>query len=188
MDFDTTVGGSVATSYPSVAEADDYIGTRLHSGTWSTQTQDTKEGLLMWATMLLDSYPRAWTGGAVTETQALRWPRTGMSDRDGRAIAENVIPVALKRATSEMARQLLATDRTADNSVINKGISSIKAGSVALSFENLVTNNSILVARSIRELNALLAVLPDAVKYLLVPSWLFEDPEDLSNDPLFRVI
>jgi len=99
------------------------------------------------------------------------------------------IPRELKNAQIELAFQLSVADLTANNSIINQGITSIKAGSVSLSFADLNAENSLLVARSIRELNALMAVLPDAVKYLLVPSWLLDDPEDASSSTLiFEVL
>lgn len=175
-----TPGASDADSYASLAEANTYNSNRLHVDDWSTDDV-TKEAALKWAAILLDSNPRAWTGAAASETQALGWPRTGMTNRNGFAIAIDAVPIELKRAQAEFARQLIAADRTADNSVINQGILGLKAGSVQVSFAKLETNNSSLVARSIREMNALAAVLPDAVKYLLVPSWLIDDAEDSQN-------
>jgi DnaT-like ssDNA binding protein len=188
--FDATPGGAAANSYATVAEATDYHASRLYSTSWTNAVNATREAALMMAARLLDASPKAWTGSASTETQALGWPRTGMLNRNGFAIAVDAVPKELKEAQAEFARQLIDADRTVDNSIINKGISSIKAGSVQIAFENLVTENSVLVARSVRELNALAAVLPDAVKFLLVPSWLKTDPEDLRNTlpPIFDVI
>lgn len=102
---------------------------------------------------------RAWTGEISTSTQALPWGRKSMYDRLGRAIAENVIPQELKDATAELAGQLEANDRTLDNDIIVQGITSVKAGSVALTFKN----------------NIEAQVLPDAVVNLLVPSWLTDE-------------
>ena len=189
MALDTTPGGASADSYASLAEADAYNdASRLHSGDWDTD-DTTKESALKWATMLLDANPRAWTGAASTSAQALGWPRTGMRNRNGFAIASGEIPISLKRAQAEFARQLIAADRTEDNSIINQGITSVKAGPVTLTFGGLVTQNSKLVARSIQEMNSFAAVLPDAVKMLLVPSWLKEDAEDKANTSvIFEVL
>jgi len=184
MALDTTVGGASANSYASVAEADAYNAARLHVSSWDDATTATKEAALKWAALLLDSNPRAWTGSPVGAVQALGWPRSGMFNRNGFVILTTIIPVELKQAQSEFARQLIETDRTADNAIINQGINRIKAGSVEIGFQNLVIENSELVARSIRELNALAAVLPDAVKYLLVQSWLLPDEEDVQNTTL----
>lgn len=187
-----TVGADDANTYATLAEANAYHASRLYSTVWTaaTVTDATREAALTMACRLLDAYPRAWSGAAVDAVQALGWPRSGMLTRNGFAVATTEIPLALKEAQAELARQLIAADRTADNAVINQGITSLKAGSVALSFSPTMTENSFLVGRSIRELNALSAVLPDAVKYLLVPSWLKKDAEDArtSQTLIFSVI
>jgi hypothetical protein len=102
---------------------------------------------------------RAWTGEIATSTQALSWGRIGMYDRLGRLIASSVIPQELKDATAELAGQLGNTDRTLDNDIAVQGITSIKAGSVALTFKDMIQSQ----------------VLPDAVQMLLVPSWLTDE-------------
>lgn len=102
---------------------------------------------------------RAWTGSVATSTQALPWGREGMYDRVGRVIASNIIPQELKDATAELAGQLEANDRTLDNDIRVQGITSVKAGSVALTFKNDIESQ----------------VLPDAVVNLLVPGWLTDE-------------
>lgn len=111
---------------------------------------------------------RAWTGSISTPTQALAWGRKGMLDRLGRAIAENVIPIELKDATSELAGQLGLGDRTLDNDVKVQGITSIKAGSVSLTFKEMIDAQ----------------VLPDMVLNLLVPSWLTDEVVDYGVSPV----
>jgi hypothetical protein len=181
MALDTTVAGPNANSYASEAEADTYNSCRLHVETWDNATPEVKEAALKWARLLLDSDRCAWVGSPSTTTQALRWPRTGTTTRDGAVIASGVIPYELKAAQSEYARQLIDADRTADNSVLMKGITEIKAGSVAVKFAEVNDENSDLVVRTQRRLNALAAVMPDAVKMLLSPTWLLEDEEDAKN-------
>lgn len=102
---------------------------------------------------------RTWTGEISTETQALPWGREGMYDRMDRVIASNIIPQELKDATAELAGQLEANDRTLDNDIIVQGITSVKAGSVALTFKEQIEAQ----------------VLPDAVVNLLVPGWLTDE-------------
>lgn len=190
----TTPGAADADSYATLAEATAYHASRLHSSSWAALANDAvREAAMKWATRVLDAYPRCYTGAPVDDVQALGWPRSGMLNRNGFPIptsGPSSIPKELKNAQIELAFQLSVADLTANNSVINQGITSIKAGSVAISFADLNAENSLLVARSIRELNALMAVLPDAVKYLLVPSWLLPDPEDASevNSLVFEVL
>lgn len=68
------------------------------------------------------------------------------------------IPQELKDAESELAGQLLATDRTLDNDIFKLGLASIRAGSVALSFRG--------------DLQLQNQVIPDAVYDLLPVGWL----------------
>lgn len=104
---------------------------------------------------------RLWTGVPATTTQRLAWPRLGMYDANNVPIPPNVIPQDLKFATAELAGQLLQEDRTLDNDVEVRGISSVSAGSVRVSFGG----SSVAVPQ----------VLPDATINLLVPSWYTEE-------------
>lgn len=102
---------------------------------------------------------RQWTGSIATDTQALAWGRDGMYDRLGRLIASDSIPQELKDATAEFAGQLGNVDRTLDNDIAVQGITSVKAGSVALTFKDTIESQ----------------VLPEMVINLLVPSWFTDE-------------
>jgi hypothetical protein len=82
-----------------------------------------------------------------------------MYDVNGNAIASDIIPIDLKNATAELARQFKVGDRTLDNDVSVQGLTSVRAGSVGLTFKEMVEAK----------------VLPDAVFNLLVPSWLTDE-------------
>lgn len=99
-----------ATSYVSVAEADDYFEIdRVFTATWTALTSTEKEYRLGWATRVLDQKVR-WKGTKDTETQALEWPRDSTYDRNGVAILDTVIPEQLKDATCEFAKYLNSED------------------------------------------------------------------------------
>ena len=102
---------------------------------------------------------RTWTGQIATQSQSLAWGRTGMYNSLGYEISSTSIPQELVDATCELAGQLGNTDRTLDNDIAVQGITSVKAGSVALTFRE----------------NIQAQVLPDAVLNLLVPSWLTDE-------------
>jgi hypothetical protein len=102
---------------------------------------------------------RTWTGTIATITQALAWGRNGMYDTLGRLILPTVIPQELKDATSELAGQLGNSDRTLDSDIAVQGITSIRAGSVALTFKEMVQAQ----------------VLPDMVLNLMPVSWLKDE-------------
>ncbi|GAF88181.1 unnamed protein product, partial [marine sediment metagenome] len=69
-------------SYCDLTLAEVYYEERLHKSTWTDASDDTKEVALIWATKLLDRQID-WYGARYSETQALRYPRTGVQDLDG---------------------------------------------------------------------------------------------------------
>ncbi len=140
--LNATVGGAWSNTYATLGEAEQYHEDRVASGTAWTATS-TEEGAktkaLLMATLLLD---RAfeWSGHAVDRNQALQWPRTGMLKPTGfEHVASTEIPVQIKNAQAEYARQLLADlGRTDDSDIETKGITRIKAGPVELEFKDSV--------------------------------------------------
>jgi hypothetical protein len=113
-----------------------------------------------------------WTGAPASTTQKLPWPRTGMYDANGNAIASTVIPDDLKDAESELAGFLGTGDSTLDNAVIVQGLTSIKAGSVSLSFKDMIEQH----------------VLPDFVWNLMPSSWFTDELIEPAMPALFDVV
>jgi hypothetical protein len=95
-----------------------------------------------------------------------------MYDANGNVIPSNVIPQALKEAEAEFAGQLLKGDRTLDNDVIVQGLTSVRAGSVALTFKDSI------VAQ----------VVPDLVINLMPVSWLTDELYVPANSAQFDVV
>lgn len=152
--LDATVGGASSNSYCTVAEANDYHHARLNSTAWDTATSSQKTVALIMATRVLDAQ-MIWAGLTKTDEQALMWPRWGVEKRNRlQYVPDTEIPIELKEATAEMARQLLIADRTLDSDVETQGISSLTAGPVSLTFKSDVKAK----------------VVPDAVVNL-IPSW-----------------
>lgn len=182
IDVIATANDSTANSFITLAEYAYYHERRLPLDPVVTTTGDVAARNVIMATRVLSMMSvarksirwdkngapyyytsRAWTGAVATATQALAWGRTGMYDRLGRAIASTTIPQELKDATSELAGQLGSLgDRTLDNDIATQGITSLKAGSVALTFKDVISAQ----------------VLPDAVLNLLPPSWLTDEIVD----------
>lgn len=190
----STPGASNANSYLEVSEADTYFEGRVAlDPAWGDTDNDQKIAQLVMATRLLDSLLRGqktlvrpmngqdayyvigrkWTGAPATTTQKLAWPRSGMYDQNGNAIAETVIPDALKDATAEFAGQLGISDRSLDYDVAVQGITSVKAGSVAVTF---------------RDGHIATFTLPQAVIDLLVPSWYTEELDEGVSPFMFDVV
>ena len=190
--LDATVGGVAANSYETLDEANTYFDERLAlSPPWVTSGNTSVRALIM-ATRNIEQYgqpmkrlvprsgsqpayyvvSRQWTGQPASATQRLAWPRIGMFDNNGNAIASTVIPQELKDAESEFAGQLLKADRTLDNDVIVQGLTSLKVGSVSLAFKDTIFPQ----------------VVPDAVLNLLVPSWLTDELYVPANVAQFDVV
>lgn len=183
-----TPGSATANSFETLLEAQAYFESRLPLAGWDNA--DSQDVLLVMATRVLNMMAqphkklrrigdtdfyitgRQWTGSPTTTTQRLAWPRTGMYDANGNAIPSDVIPQALKDAQSELAGQLGETDTTLDNAVSVGGITSIKAGSVSLTFKDMIDTH----------------VLPDAVMNLMPPSWFTDELISYPANAEFEVI
>lgn len=123
---------SAANSYVSVEDADDILTTNIHvSAKWDALTVDQKERLLVWSTRFLDERTR-WKGTKTVEDSPLRWPRTGVCDRDSVVLAGDSIPTQLKIAATEMARYLIDQDRTTERDT--DGLERVKADVVEIEF------------------------------------------------------
>jgi hypothetical protein len=189
--IDATVAGANANSYATIAEANAYFESRLAlASPWEDYSDDEKTRLLIMAARLLDAmaqpvktliarngsdYYRVrpqWTGAAATTTQVMAWPRTGMFDQNGNEILSTIIPQTLKNVQSEFAGQLGLGDRSLDNPVIVQGLTSLKAGSVSLSFKDSIMPQ----------------VIPDAVYNLMPISWLTEELYEPAQRAEFGVI
>lgn len=153
----TTPGAANANAYCDVAFADQYNLDRPQNGSiiWSSAQADTKSAAILWATVLMDRMWE-WEGWVTTATQALLWPRQGMVKPNMWEYVDNMtIPIELKRATAEYARQLLMSDRMADSQIETLGVTSMKAGPVAFSFKDSVYAKAV----------------PDAVYNLIPCQW-----------------
>jgi hypothetical protein len=132
--LDATAGGPSANSYATVAEGTSYHEGRLHSSAWTDASATDKAAALVWATRLLDG-TFAWAGWPDTSSQALQWPRSGIVARNPFVVVpEGVVPQEIKNATAELARLLITSDRASDSDLEVQGITSVRAGSVALTF------------------------------------------------------
>lgn len=135
-----TAGSASANVYATLAEANQYHEDRPAAGTtWENAETGDKNAALLWATKLLDSH-FSWHGFITYNTQALAWPRSGLLDKNKwSSLDDTTIPNEIKWAVSEFARQLLVSDRAGDSDVETQGITSLKAGPIALTFKDSVS-------------------------------------------------
>jgi len=122
-----------ANSYVTVAYADAYLAANIHVfATWDALLDADKENLLVWATRELDNRVR-WKGTKTDPDSALRWPRTGVYDRDNNLIPDDEIPKQLMDAVCELARFFMASDRTADTG--KEGLKVLQVDVIRLEFD-----------------------------------------------------
>jgi len=182
--LDATVGGPASNSYVTLAEADAYFATRLFATAWTSATDPQQEAALISATRLIDAKITqpwtsanlpdgftvrrvatlgpdqqaftVWNGEPASSTQALAWPRSGMVDKLGNELADDVLPQSLKDAVCELALLLLQGDRTVENPAAVAGLKALTAGPVSLEWKDPPPNPRLL---------------PDVVFQFLVPAW-----------------
>lgn len=147
-----TAGAADANVYATLAQADAYHEAHAYGDAWRAALVEQKRRALLTATRLLDQH-MVWAGTAASTTQRLAWPRTGLLDLHGNTLSSTTIPERLQEACAELARQLLEADRTADNEVEAKGLTSLSVGPISMTFRSA----------------QLVKVLPDAVWFLVSP-------------------
>lgn len=124
-----------ATSYVSVAEADDLAGLNIHnSADWLALSLSTKQSLLSYVSRVLDSRTM-WDGTQVSSTQALAWPRSDVTDKYGNVLASNAIPLAVRWAVVELAKHTMAEDLLAKVGP-DQIVREIKIDSISVAFGN----------------------------------------------------
>jgi hypothetical protein len=118
-------------SYATRAEADAYFGDRLNALAWNNATDAQKDQALISATAYLDTL--AWSGYAVSDDQALAFPRVGIyfDPRVGADVVlqEDTVPNRIVVATYEMAIHLLNNTDYFDDT---GSVEDIKVGSIEL--------------------------------------------------------
>lgn len=96
-----TPGATDADSYATVAEADSWH-TAMGNVAW-TGDDAAKEQALRRAAIWMDAeYFSLYSGAPSSSTQALEWPRSGVSYR-GLDVSDTVVPAQIKRAQMEAA-------------------------------------------------------------------------------------
>jgi hypothetical protein len=126
-------GDPNANSYATLAEARAYYSTNYYATNSNLDDDDKLTQLLETATRLLDEH-FDWFGSAVSQAQALLWPRYNVRDAEGLQLLVHDDSDVPEERDSRVCAQLLDSDRTADDDVESKGISSLTAGPISLTF------------------------------------------------------
>lgn len=100
-----TPKGATSNSYVTLAESDTYFEGRLNATNWSDATDDNKNRAIVMATGRLEQ--EDYFAFVTDINQALKWPRGGLTDEDGRLIDDDTVPKRIKEASQELALELL---------------------------------------------------------------------------------
>lgn len=160
MDFDATLGGASANSLLTVDEADAFAAVHPFAAAWAGYTNDSKEALLMFATLTFRTRI-CLLGTKATAEQALPFPRTGLM-LDGYALSSAVIPEDVKRAVFELALKLGVSDVTQESQIDLLGIVKAEAGPVKVTFRD--SASSVEIPASVRLLIPAAWLCPVTVK------------------------
>lgn len=106
-------GAPDANSYATLDEAAAYVAALAGPAAraWEALDDDAKKRSLLTATIRLDQ--EGYAGRKASPTQALKWPRVGARDEDGRPYPVDVVPGVVKDAQIELA---IGFDGTSDPS------------------------------------------------------------------------
>jgi hypothetical protein len=137
-------------SYVTVTEADRYFEDRLDAAAWTEASEDQKRQSLITASLMLNDYK--WVGTAVSESQALAWPREGVyhEPKLGYEIElPETVPSRIISATYELAYHLLNNDDLLDDT---GSLNSLSVDSITLDFRTKTSTIPATVTRLISPL------------------------------------
>ena len=151
--FDSTVKGTTANSYVSVADADDYFSGNIFNNFWIQLSASEKEQYLVFATNRLET--EQFSGLPTTDTQALSMPRKDVLDSDGiNYLDEDTIPSRFENAALELVMQYIQEYKEESPTFSKQDqsrMSSIKLGPISAQLrDNKEHSLSDLVKRHLR--------------------------------------
>lgn len=133
-----TISGSTFTVYghlssPTAGSAAEYfLGSIQHTAAWTAAATDTKAAALVSASRMLDR--QRWVGTKTDDAQDLAWPRTGVTDADGEAVADDAIPTKIIQAAYEIAAAMVADSEFEASSSASSNVRSVTAGSASVTY------------------------------------------------------
>lgn len=119
-------------TYISRANATLYFEGALHGASWVAATDTVKDQALVTATRMLDR--QRWQGSKYDSEQALAWPRSGVTDREGNSIDETAVPQDILDATCELALSLIIDSDVQNSSSSSQNIKRVQAGSASVEY------------------------------------------------------
>ena len=123
--FNATLGSSTATSYISVAQADDWYAGTLNEDAWTALDDDQKQAALVAATRALETLTYAGvrctpSTNDPAKEQALQWPRSGATCKGITAVC-GALPQAIIDATAYLALNLYSSGTIGGGPIASTG-------------------------------------------------------------------
>jgi hypothetical protein len=135
-DFDTSVGGANATSYPTLEDASNYLTARGNASSFFALDETAQEQKLIYGTGQLDLL--SVYDGTVADRdtpQALGWPRVQAYDCEGLLQDSTTNPQGIKNAATELALYQTEADRLSTPALLGKGFKRAKVGPLEVETE-----------------------------------------------------
>lgn len=128
------ISGNNYDVYGPRADADAYFAAKLNRDSWADTGGTDKDRALVSATRLLElqRYKGAITDDATP--QPLQWPRSGITDRRGIAVADTDFPQDILHAYYELAQAIIDDPELANTGNQNDNTKRAKAGPVEVEF------------------------------------------------------
>lgn len=138
--------------YGSLSAADAYFAAALHATSWAAvlDDDDQRAKSLVTATRMLDR--ARWVGTKTSPSQALEWPRTGVTDRYGVPLSDSAVPVSIENGCYELANLLLGDSSIQNATSSGSNVKSVEAGSAAVEFFRSTSNSSTRFPTIVHEL------------------------------------
>lgn len=132
-----TPGAPDANSYLTIREAEAFVANMLSAQGWPDD-DELQEALLIQATTLADGVIK-YHGVLASPDQALRVPREGLTDRDGRTYPADAVPERLKLAVLRLG---MYQAQNSGSGQVAAGLTGLKVGPISLNFSDTVSTQS----------------------------------------------
>lgn len=119
-------------TYVTRTDANAFHDDDVNGASWQFVGDDAKDRALLTATRLIEQ--RRFLGDKTSSGQALSFPRTGLTDLDGNAVASDSVPQRVKDAQALLARLLAATPTLSEKKGTSSNQKRVKAGSVEVEY------------------------------------------------------
>lgn len=129
MALTLTVGTN---TYISRTAANAYIEGSLDFSVWNALADTAKDQALVMATRMIDR--QSWLGAKTNSEQALAFPRTGLTDKDGNTLPDDEVPQAVIDGQCELALALAKDSTVAENSSSGSNVKKVQAGSASVEY------------------------------------------------------